>query len=148
MSSMNEKYKQFKYEVEAIKRKVDKLLEDSLQKEPEDKLVFRQYEELSEILEDTIYKTDYYSRPVKSGELRKMSNDKFELVDELGKQNVYFSCGEAIECFVNIDEEMTWAAGRVEYGTKDEEEGYYFYCIEAGHPFLEDGMQARIRTFE
>lgn len=143
---MNEKYRKLKFQVEDLLLKVGNLVENSSGGGFEDRLVLRQFERLQEALQDTVYELEHYSKPVKAGTLRRMENGKFELIDGYGKSIAYFSCGNSIECFVEVDEETAWAAGRVEYTSRGGEEGYYFYSREAGHPFLKDGMKARIRT--
>lgn len=77
-------------------------------------MALRQYERLIDMLQEIVEEIRHYSKPIKEGTLRIME----------------------------IDEEMAWAVGRVEYTARDRHEGYYFYSRET----LRDGMKARIGT--
>lgn len=145
---MHEKYRSLRYEAEVLQRKVSQVLENPPLGGFEEKIAQEQFERLLELLQDTVEEMEHYSKPVKTGTLRRIESRKFELVDRDRRSLRTFSCGSSIECYVEVEEEMTWAAGRVEHTRRGDREDYYFYCREAGHPFLEEGMKARIRVSE
>jgi hypothetical protein len=142
---MNDAYKLLKYDFENLKEKLEKLIDYPPKGGFEEKIVYSDCQNVIDKLQDAICDIEHYSKPVAEGKPRKMGNDKFELINSKGMQIRHFSCGSSIECMVEIEGEKLWASGRVEYTSKDDYEGYYFYCRAAGHPFLYDGMKARIR---
>jgi hypothetical protein len=139
---MNINYLKAKNKMSLLKSELNSIFDNVPSKTLEDKIAYSNLEAIIDNLDEVISRINHYSKPVIEGTLREMDNGKFELISN-GEYVTYFSCGSSIECFCydEFDEEYKWFAGRVEY----KDGGYYFYCSDAGNPFLFTGMTARIR---
>ena len=142
---MNINYSKAKDEMRSLKGNLDKVLQDAPAKSFEDGIAFRSLENIIEQLDTAIWKIEHFSKTVVEGRLHEMENGKFELIDSNGESVRSFSCGNAIECFVEYEGDMQWFSGRVEHTTKNGIAGYYFYFPDADNPFLYEGMRSRIR---
>lgn len=73
-----------------------------------------------------------------NGILQKNEGGRYDLIDQDGNVNTYFTSGDLIEIY-NGDK---WIKGRIEYDHDFND--YYFYNSSGRHIRLYDGMKARI----
>lgn len=122
---MDQRLKSAKFELKTVYQKLDTILKECCRttgESLEDREVYRELENLADEINSTIRHIEYYERPVIEGKLQQRSNnDRYNLIDQNGKDRFEFTCGNGIEVYDPESEE--WYVGRVEAAN----DKYYFY---------------------
>lgn len=140
---MDEKYLLFKNLLAEVVSEAKSIIENELPNSFEDRQAYRSIQQTHDEIDTLLDNLEYMSKPAIEGVLHEMDNEKFELIDRIGNQVAYFSCGSRIEVYDPV--EKKWHLGRVEHKSDNDISGYYFCCRAMEHPFLQTGMRARIR---